>query len=234
MNKDFKALTIYNKPITKKERLELENQKLKSEIEQSLKDEFSLSQEMDKVHQSKPNLKDAWRDSQEYIDGKWYRMAYHESPLGFYKECEDKFSFLYQELLKARWERGQKAIIIENNQAEIDKLTLVENQLELSRIELEKSKKSNSLEQKPEYFNNQQLIAITTQQQREQVLNALLNELQTKQPSLNLQLLPFNRSDMLKMLADKSELFEGLSDSQFDKFFKAQKLCKLRRGRPIK
>jgi len=71
------------------------------------------------------------------------------------------------------------------------------------------------------------------QEQREHILKNLLTELQTKQPDINLQSLPYSRADMLKILGEY-ELFNGLSNSQFDDFFTEQKLCKLRRGRPVK
>ncbi len=69
----------------------------------------------------------------------------------------------------------------------------------------------------------------TIQEQREHVLKNLLAELQTKQPDINLQSLPYSREDMFKML-ESHELFYGLSVDAFEKFFKQQKLCKLRRG----
>lgn len=72
-----------------------------------------------------------------------------------------------------------------------------------------------------------------TQQDREILLKKLLDELQDKNPGLNLNRLPYSREDMQKML-EQNESFYGLSNRTFDTFFKAQKLCKLQRGRPRK
>jgi len=97
-----------------------------------------------------------------------------------------------------------------------------------------KAKELLDLQLENAWRENERLkTAPTIQEQREQILKKLLTELQSTKPDINLQSLPYSRADMLKML-EEYELFNGLSNSQFDDFFTEQKLCKLRRGRPVK
>ncbi|MDD5272596.1 MAG: hypothetical protein PHU14_07750 [Methylovulum sp.] len=77
--------------------------------------------------------------------------------------------------------------------------------------------------------------AVTVQHDREKVLAMLLGELNARNNGeLNLEALPFSKEDMRRFLVDKNSLFDGLSDSQFGKFWTAQKLCKVRRGSKMK
>jgi hypothetical protein len=76
-------------------------------------------------------------------------------------------------------------------------------------------------------------IALNIQQERELVLKKVLFKLKEIQPDINFQALPYSRVDMLKIL-EVSELFKGISEYQFKIFFEAQKLCRLRKGRPRK
>lgn len=79
--------------------------------------------------------------------------------------------------------------------------------------------------------NMDKSITVTVQQEREKVLTMLLDELNAKNNGqLNLQALTYSKEDMRLILIDKSSLFDGLSNSQFNKFWTAQKLCKLMRG----
>lgn len=79
--------------------------------------------------------------------------------------------------------------------------------------------------------NMDKSITVPVQQEREKVLVTLLDELNVKNNGqLNLQALAHSKEDMRKFLTDKSSLFDSLSDSQFNKFWTAQQLCKLRRG----
>jgi hypothetical protein len=145
-----------------------------------------------------------------------------------YSESEEfkKQEAIRKELMKKHQEKMyERAEMLrkKEQQKEQEEEELRKNQLELSRIALENARIENErLKNTP-----------TIQESREQILKNLLAQLQERQLDINLQSLPYSRADMLKML-EESELFNGLSDDQFATFFKAQRLCKLRRGRPIK
>lgn len=69
-----------------------------------------------------------------------------------------------------------------------------------------------------------------TQIAREQVLADWLKNYQAKNPHINIQSLPFDKDYMFKLLAEKNELFHGLSLSSFNRFWNQQKLCKVSCG----
>ncbi len=81
-------------------------------------------------------------------------------------------------------------------------------------------------------FGVERVKAPDTQQNREKALAMLLGSLRVKHAWFAIpEPLPFDKVEIRQMLEDQDiRLFEVLSESQFNRFWSTQKLCKLKRG----